>query len=220
MWGSLIMLIAGAGRHAKDLYVVLKDNSVEDDFYFYDDTTTLREELFLGRYKVIISEHEASQYFLQDNKFAIGVGGVNGRRILYKKLIKLGGGVISVISKRSIIGCNQYSLGQGLNIMPYVFVSEAVKIGQGTLLNTRVSVHHDVEIGDFCDVAPGALLLGGVKVGNFSFIGANSTILPDVEIGVNCIVGAGAVVTKNVPDNSKVLGVPARIVDQNLNYES
>jgi len=204
------MLIAGAGRHAKDLYVVLKDNGENEELLFYDDISSGELDLFLNKYEIFKSVGEAKKYFLKDSKFVIGVGGVEARKILYNKLTKIGGEIFSVVSKRSIIGCDKSSLGSGLNIMPYVFVSESVNIEQGTLLNTRVSVHHDVTIGKFCDIAPGAILLGGSKVGNFTFIGSNATILPDVEIGSNCIIGAGSVVTKNIPDHSKVFGVPAR----------
>ena len=45
-----------------------------------------------------------------------------------------------------------------------------------------------------------------------AWIGANATIMPGITIGENAIVGAGAVVTKDVPANSIVAGVPARIV--------
>lgn len=46
------------------------------------------------------------------------------------------------------------------------------------------------------------------------WMGARSTILPGVTIGAGSIVAAGAVVTKNVPPNSLVAGVPARVVRQ------
>jgi acetyltransferase-like isoleucine patch superfamily enzyme len=45
-----------------------------------------------------------------------------------------------------------------------------------------------------------------------AWIGANVTVMPGVTIGENAIVGAGAVVTKDVPANTIVAGVPARIV--------
>ena len=44
------------------------------------------------------------------------------------------------------------------------------------------------------------------------WIGAGATILPGVTVGENAIVGAGAVVTKDVPDNSLVGGVPAKLI--------
>ena len=44
------------------------------------------------------------------------------------------------------------------------------------------------------------------------WIGANAILLPGVEIGSNSIVAAGAVVTKSVPENVIVVGVPARVI--------
>ncbi len=49
-----------------------------------------------------------------------------------------------------------------------------------------------------------------VSIGNDVWIGGNVTILPGVTIGNNVVVAAGAVVTKDVPDNTLVGGVPAR----------
>jgi len=45
-----------------------------------------------------------------------------------------------------------------------------------------------------------------------AWIGANATILPGVTIGENAVVAAGAVVSKDVPDNVVVGGVPAKII--------
>ena len=44
------------------------------------------------------------------------------------------------------------------------------------------------------------------------WVGANVSILPGVTIGDNAVVGAGAVVTKDVPENTIVGGVPARVI--------
>lgn len=49
-------------------------------------------------------------------------------------------------------------------------------------------------------------------IGDDVWIGGNVTILPGVNIGNNVIVAAGAVVTKDVPDNCVVGGVPAKIL--------
>lgn len=49
-----------------------------------------------------------------------------------------------------------------------------------------------------------------VNIGDDVWIGANAVILPGVNIGNHCVVAAGAVVTKDVPDNTLVAGVPAK----------
>lgn len=51
-----------------------------------------------------------------------------------------------------------------------------------------------------------------ITIGNNSFIGANATLLPGTTIGENCIIGACAVVKGNIPNNSIVVGNPAKII--------
>lgn len=53
---------------------------------------------------------------------------------------------------------------------------------------------------------------GCIEVMDNVFIGCNVTILPDVKIGCNVVIAAGSVVTKDIPDNVVVAGVPARII--------
>ena len=53
-----------------------------------------------------------------------------------------------------------------------------------------------------------------ITIGNDVWIGANVTILPGVTIGNNVVIGAGAVVTKDIPDNSLAVGVPARVIKE------
>jgi acetyltransferase-like isoleucine patch superfamily enzyme len=71
-------------------------------------------------------------------------------------------------------------------------------------------IHHDSRIGVFTEIAPLAVITGHVKIGDYSFIGANATVLPDLTVGSYVIVGAGAVVTRNIPDNTVVTGIPAK----------
>ncbi len=54
---------------------------------------------------------------------------------------------------------------------------------------------------------------GKIIVGNNVHIGTNAMVLPGVHVGNNCIIGCGAVVTKDIPDNSIAVGVPARVVE-------
>lgn len=202
------MLVAGAGRHAKDLLSILSE--LKEDLFFFDDVSEGKETLFLDNFPVIRSLKEVEAHFKKDNRYVIGIGGTIQRQKIGAKLSSVGGKMISVISTHAIVSETGVYLGSGLNVMPFVFVSNSASIGDGTLLNTRSSIHHDVKLGVYCDISPGAILLGGVEVGDFTHIGANATILPDIKIGNNCIVGAGAVVTKDVQDNLIVKGVPAK----------
>ena len=53
---------------------------------------------------------------------------------------------------------------------------------------------------------------GRIRINDNCFIGTRAIILPNVTIGPNSVVGAGAVVTRDVPPNTVVAGVPARVI--------
>jgi acetyltransferase-like isoleucine patch superfamily enzyme len=57
-----------------------------------------------------------------------------------------------------------------------------------------------------------SLVPGAIHIKKNAWIGANAAILPGVTIGENAVVAAGAVVNKDVPDNTIVGGIPAKII--------
>ncbi len=59
-----------------------------------------------------------------------------------------------------------------------------------------------------------------IQVGSHVFIGVNSIIMPGVTIGSNVVIGAGSVVTKDIPDNSVAIGVPAKVVSNFAEYQA
>lgn len=59
---------------------------------------------------------------------------------------------------------------------------------------------------------PGINVFGRICIGNNVFIGNRAIILPGVSIGNNVVIGAGSIVTKDIPSDVVVAGVPARII--------
>ena len=87
-----------------------------------------------------------------------------------------------------------------------VFIGDNVMIGPNTLITT---VGHPLSpMGRRKHIG----IAKPVHIGNDVWIGGNVTILPGVMIGNNVIVAAGAVVTKDIPDNCLVGGVPAKVI--------
>jgi sugar O-acyltransferase (sialic acid O-acetyltransferase NeuD family) len=95
-----------------------------------------------------------------------------------------------------------------------VNVSSNVAIGRFVKLNSLCNIMHDSIVQEFTTVAPNAVILGYVKIGRNCYIGANSTILPKQQLGNRIMVGAGAVVTRDIPDDHTMVGVPARSVSR------
>lgn len=85
-----------------------------------------------------------------------------------------------------------------------------IEIGDDVLIGQQVviaTLNHDLDPERRGNMSPAP-----VKIGNRVWIGAHATILPGVTIGDGAVVGAGAVVTKDVPENVVVAGVPAKII--------
>ncbi|MDE7077446.1 MAG: sugar O-acetyltransferase, partial [Alistipes sp.] len=94
-------------------------------------------------------------------------------------------------------GCTFLDQG-GITLEDGVFVGPGAKI---------LTEHHPEE-----PALRHRLLVEPIVVRRNAWIGAGAMILPGVTVGENAIVAAGAVVTKDVPDNTVVAGVPAKIL--------
>lgn len=83
-------------------------------------------------------------------------------------------------------------------------LADGVLIGPGAML---ISVNHPLNPADrhSVEVKP-------VRIERNAWIGAGAKILPGVTVGANAVVAAGAVVTKPVPANTVVAGVPAKVI--------
>ncbi len=95
--------------------------------------------------------------------------------------------------------------------------NEDITIGENCNLQEGSVLHADpgfpLTLGDNVSVGHQAMI-HGCTVGDGSLIGIQAVILNGAKIGKNCLVGAGALVTegKEYPDNSLLLGTPAKVV--------
>lgn len=100
--------------------------------------------------------------------------------------------------------------GKGTVVLAGSVVNDNATLGAGVIVNSSAVVEHDVKVGNFAHIAPGAILGGGSSVGDRSLIGTNATVLPMVKVNNDIVVGAGAVVTMNLEEPGVYAGVPAR----------
>ena len=99
------------------------------------------------------------------------------------------------------IGCN--------NTIDRGSISNTV-IGDNTFLDNQIHIAHNVHIGKNCVITAQVGFAGSSKIGNEVSIGGQAGISGHLNIGNNVQIGGGSGVIKNIPDNSKVMGYPAK----------
>ena len=194
------MYLYGASGHAKVIIDILQSADVKVAGLFDDKSTAsqLCGIEILGQYKgeeldqpIIIS--------IGDNKIRKAV--TERVKAFFGKAIYAG----AVVSPSAVIG-------EGTVVMQGAVIQSSVQIGKHVIINTCASVDHDCKIGNFVHISPQSSLCGNVEVGEGTHIGAGATVIPNIKIGKWAVIGAGAVVIRDVPDFSKVVGVPGKSI--------
>lgn len=113
-----------------------------------------------------------------------------------------------IISRNVSVNYNT-AIGDHTKIMDNTHITGNMKIGSHVFISVLVATTNDNTMGR---IAYHEDHVQGATIGDYVTVGAAANILPGVSIGQNAIIGASALVTKDVPDNKVVMGVPARIV--------
>ena len=83
-------------------------------------------------------------------------------------------------------------------------------IGNNTFLDNQVHIAHNVKIGSNCVITGQVGFAGSSSIGNKVMIGGQAGISGHIKIGNNVQIGGGSGVIKNIPNNTKVMGYPAK----------
>lgn len=145
--------------------------------------------------------------FSEEDYCIIGAGYPKLREKIYNDLKALNVKLYNLVFNSSYWGTN-IELGEG-NIILTSSLTDAIKVGNGNLLNRDVMLGHDCEIGDFNFLGPRTLVLGEVKIGNSNTIGTNSVLLPNSKIGNNNKIAPLSAVYKGCKNNGYYNGNPA-----------
>jgi len=149
--------------------------------------------------------------------------------------------VTNFISEKAKIGKNvkiwhftyvgdDTEIGDNVKIGSLVHIDYNVKIGENSLIEGTVYIPPLSRIGKNVFIGPGAALTNdpyppnekmiGVTIEDGAIIGSRAVIKAGVTVGKNSVVAMGAVVTKDVPPNKVVVGVPAQVKYSREEYDA
>ncbi len=108
------------------------------------------------------------------------------------------------------------SLEKGCIVSTGAIVGSHSHLGYHVILNRGCLIGHHTEIGNYVSIQPGANIAGACQINDAAYIGMGAVVIDHVTVGKNSVVAAGAVVTKDVPDNVLVAGIPAKVKKENI----
>ena len=188
--------IIGCGGHARSVADVILNNDPSARMMFVDENARDKETIF-GFPVVKALPEEAENIF-------IAIGDNEKRRKMSE-----GKKLISVISKTAYISPTAV-IEDGSFIASGAHIGPFARIGRGTIINTNAVVEHEVQVGEFCHLAPHTTVCGRTTIGDDVFIGAGATVIDKIDICSNVTIGAGSVVVKEVDLSGVYAGVPAK----------
>ena len=211
--------IYGIGGFAREVAPVLNAylKSINDNFEIYF-ISELESEIGLkeiNSYKIMSFEN-----FLkinsQEKYISLAISNSQLRMKVSKKCKSNNLKFFNIVSTNSVVMDN-VSFDEGVIICPYVTITSNIKIGKHFHANIYSYVAHDCQIGNYVTLTPAVKCNGNIIIEDNVYIGTGAILKQGKKnkpliIGKNSVVAAGSFVTKNVLENTTVIGNPANIL--------
>lgn len=201
-----MIIILGAGGHAKVIADILLKTQVPVAGYLDDDPTTWNT-VRLG-IQVLGPIQRITEY--NPDGIVCGIGDNNIRyRIVSTLSSKFQARWINAIHPSAVISPSA-RLGVGVVVAAGTVINTDAEIRDHTIINTGATVDHDCVLEPFAHIAPGCHLAGNIHIGEGVLLGIGSLVTPGNSIGAWSVIGAGSTVVDEIPDHVTAKGTPAR----------
>ncbi len=210
------LIIVGAGGFGREVFHWLQDwldadRNRSQEFqikgFFSFDENILDDFSF----PVGILGHEETYQIQPNDRFVMGIGRIDRRKVAAEKLIQQNARFFTLVHPTAKVASSA-TLGDGTIICPFVLVSSDVSIGRFSTMNIYSSAGHDAVIGDFCLLSPYSTLNGFARLDDEVYMGTHSTVTLSKTVGAKSRISANSLVVSNVPPATTVLGTPGKMI--------
>ncbi|HOW53918.1 MAG TPA: acetyltransferase [Syntrophorhabdaceae bacterium] len=203
------VIVIGGGGHAKVVVSTLIELKIQIQAIYDDDPGKWGKDLCGVKIVGPLSDLEG----LSDDAAVLAIGDNRTRSILAERFRNFRW--LTAVHPRAFVHPS-VSIGKGTVVFAGAVIQPDVMIGDHCIVNTNAAIDHDCALGDFTHVGPGACLAGEVSVKEGAFLATGGVAIIGRKIGKWSIVGAGGVVTEDIPDNVTAVGVPAKVIKENV----
>jgi sugar O-acyltransferase (sialic acid O-acetyltransferase NeuD family) len=210
------VVIIGAGGFGRETLDLFEDQANPGEYevlgFIVQSQYAKPGEMVHG--KPILGDFDWLEAHSQEVYAICSLGAPHQRRRLVELARKAGARFCSVINRLTMDGRFKRGtiMGEGSLINADCRISSQIQIGNHVQINADTLIGHNSVLKDFVTVSPGCLIAGDVTIEEGAFIGMGAIIIEKTTIGAWSAVGAGATVINNVPANTTVAGVPAKVV--------
>lgn len=163
------------------------EHAIKDfDRSFVDDGKSIGEEI--NGVKVVGGLKDLPSFFTEYKNIVLSIGNSKIREKIYKLAKEIGHSFPCIVNKSAYISPHA-AVGEGCVILNNVVIQNGSKVGNATILNPGVEVHHDSSVGSFCCIYTNSVVRTYAKVGDGVKIGSNvttkneSTVNNDIDDG-------------------------------------
>ena len=185
-------------------------------YHYNSDRTGEKDHGYeiLGSFEDLFSKKS-----LQGQNFLLTMGDSKIRAELSKRIMDKGGFVPTLIHPTSVISKFAKVSDVGVYISAFSFVQADSSVGENTVILSHVNISHTTHIGKGCFIAGGAIIGAYTNMEDNVFIGQGALSISGkvATIGQGAYVGARSLLTKNVPANTVVAGIPAKVIKSTCN---
>jgi UDP-perosamine 4-acetyltransferase len=206
------IVLIGGGGHCK---VVIDAINKLDKFEIIGLVVKGPKTAPLMGVEIIGNDDGLDKIFASGCKYAFiakgSIGNINSRVRLFQMAMAKGFELPVIIHPSAQIA-DGVEIGEGSFVAAGAIIGPQTRIGRNAIINTGAQIDHDCSVGDHVHIAPGATLCGGIVVGARTHIGVGVSVTEFKKIGQASMIGAGSLVVTDIPDGSKAIGNPCKVI--------